>query len=100
MHFGSQSPEPELTRHHVEGMIFFYHDILQDICLQPEDLDGYPWCPQEPWSMFFKKCLHPAVYFLQSAVTHDFTLVGQKGIYGKVELEEINFWLSQILLHW
>ncbi|KAJ7618091.1 hypothetical protein B0H17DRAFT_1220010 [Mycena rosella] len=99
MHFGSQSPEPELARHHVEGTIFFYHDILQDICLQPEDLDGYPWCPQEPWSMFFEKRLCPAVYFLQAAVTHDFTLVGRKGIYGKVELEEINFWLSQILLH-
>ncbi|KAJ7671840.1 hypothetical protein B0H17DRAFT_1141383 [Mycena rosella] len=99
MHFGSRSPEPELARHHVEGTIFFYHDILQDICLQPEDLDDYPWCPQEPWSMFFEKCLRPAVYFFQAAVTHDFTLVGWKGIYGKVELEEINFWLSQILLH-
>ncbi|KAJ7715924.1 hypothetical protein B0H14DRAFT_3522484 [Mycena olivaceomarginata] len=39
------------------------------------------------------------IYFVHAAVTHNFTLVGAKGVYSLVELDHIKYWVGRILLH-
>ncbi|KAJ7890894.1 hypothetical protein B0H14DRAFT_3700499 [Mycena olivaceomarginata] len=39
------------------------------------------------------------IYFVHAAVTHNFTLVGAKGVYLLVELDHIKYWVGRVLLH-
>ncbi|KAJ7467046.1 hypothetical protein FB451DRAFT_1178289 [Mycena latifolia] len=82
-----------------KGTIFKYSDQLFRLSLDDSELDSYPWSPEEPWPVFFENRLCPMIYFLHAGITHDFTLVGRKGIYGPEEQVELRYWLEQIMLH-
>ncbi|KAJ6553763.1 hypothetical protein DFH09DRAFT_1318788 [Mycena vulgaris] len=82
-----------------KGTIFKYNEQLSRITLLPQELDSYPWRPDEPWPAFFEKRLRPMVYFVHAAATHDFTLVGRKVFYGREEYAELCYWLEKILMH-
>ncbi|KAJ7813992.1 hypothetical protein B0H14DRAFT_2604442 [Mycena olivaceomarginata] len=57
------------------------------------------WRPSEGWAAFLEFRLHPMVYFVHAAVTHNFTLIGAKGVYSLVELDYIKYWVGRVLLH-
>ncbi|KAJ7291869.1 hypothetical protein C8J57DRAFT_1212289 [Mycena rebaudengoi] len=65
--------------------------------LQPWELEDENFVPPEKWPLFFELRLRPMVYILHRAVTHDFTLVGRVGRYSILELDELRWWLMQIL---
>ncbi|KAJ7734698.1 hypothetical protein B0H14DRAFT_2639383 [Mycena olivaceomarginata] len=44
------------------------------------------------WTAFLEFRLRPMVYFVHAAVTHNFTLIGAKGVYSLVELDHIKYW--------
>lgn len=91
----STSPQPLF---HI-GTIFKYIPFLRDLSLLQGELETYPWRPAESWPDFFEKRLRPMVYYVHAAATHDFALVGPKGLYFPKEREELVYWVHQVLLH-
>ncbi|KAJ7870838.1 hypothetical protein B0H13DRAFT_2280564 [Mycena leptocephala] len=73
--------------------------ILQELCLPSETLDTLGFTPDESWSEFFEFRLRPMIYLVHAGVTQDFSLIGRKGVYSLGELEEIQRWVQQTLLH-
>jgi hypothetical protein len=73
--------------------------MLRALSLSTEELESSPWLPTERWSEFFEYRLRPMVYCVHAAVTQDFTLVGPKGVYSLLELEQIKYWVGRILQH-
>ncbi|KAJ7281724.1 hypothetical protein C8J57DRAFT_1219556 [Mycena rebaudengoi] len=80
-------------------LIFRFGTALSDLSLQPWELEDKNFVPLEKWPLFFELRLRPMVYILHRAVTHDFTLVGRVGRYSILELDELRWWLMQILWH-
>ncbi|KAJ7683281.1 hypothetical protein B0H14DRAFT_2654912 [Mycena olivaceomarginata] len=66
--------------------------LLNALSLEDETLRLVRWRPSEGWENFLEFRLQPMVYFVHAAVTHDFTLVGAKGVYSLVELDHIKYW--------
>ncbi|KAJ7737471.1 hypothetical protein B0H14DRAFT_3516289 [Mycena olivaceomarginata] len=73
--------------------------LLNALSLEDETLRLVCWRPSEGWENFLEFWLRPMVYFVHAAVTHDFTLVGAKGVYSLVELDHIKYWVGRVLLH-
>jgi hypothetical protein len=80
-------------------LIFRFGTALSNLSLQPWELEDKNFVPLEKWPLFFELRLRPMVYILHRAVTHDFTLVGRVGRYSILELDELRWWLMQILWH-
>ncbi|KAJ7278661.1 hypothetical protein C8J57DRAFT_1502510 [Mycena rebaudengoi] len=85
--------------YHDIPLIFRFGTALSDLSLQPWELEDQDFVPPEKWPLFFELRLRPMVYILHRAVTHDFTLVGRVGRYSILELDELRWWLMQILWH-
>ncbi|KAJ7789125.1 hypothetical protein B0H14DRAFT_3503355 [Mycena olivaceomarginata] len=66
--------------------------LLNTLSLKDKTLELVRWRPSEGWAAFLEFRLRPMVYFVHAAVTHDFTLVGAKGMYSMVELDHIKYW--------
>ncbi|KAJ7678455.1 hypothetical protein B0H14DRAFT_3536450 [Mycena olivaceomarginata] len=73
--------------------------LLNALSLDDKTLELLHWHPSEGWAAFLEFRLCPMVYFVHAAVTHDFTLVGAKGVYSLVELDHIKYWVGRVLLH-
>ncbi|KAJ7855156.1 hypothetical protein B0H14DRAFT_2579497 [Mycena olivaceomarginata] len=73
--------------------------LLNALSLEDKTLELVRWRLSEGWAAFLEFRLHPMVYFVHAAVTHDFTLVGAKGVYSLVELDHIKYWVGCVLLH-
>jgi hypothetical protein len=73
--------------------------LLNALLLRDETLECVCWCPSEGWANFLEFRLRPMIYFVHASVTHNFTLVGAKGIYLLVELDHIKYWVGRVLLH-
>jgi hypothetical protein len=73
--------------------------LLNALSLEDKTLGLVRWHPSEGWAAFLEFRLHPMVYFVHAAVTHDFTLIGVKGMYSLVELNHIKYWVGRVLLH-
>ncbi|KAJ7691675.1 hypothetical protein B0H14DRAFT_2651949 [Mycena olivaceomarginata] len=69
--------------------------LLNALSLEDETLRLVHWRPSEGWENFLEFRLRPMVYFVHAAVTHDFTLVGAKGVYSLVELDHIKYWVGR-----
>ncbi|KAJ6549018.1 hypothetical protein DFH09DRAFT_1087089 [Mycena vulgaris] len=91
------TPEPENSSS--RGTIFEYSSRLAKLSLHPQELECYTLQPQGSWLEFLEKRVHPMIYFLHAGVTHDFTLVGRKGYYGREEFAEIWYWMERVFLH-
>ncbi|KAJ6521377.1 hypothetical protein DFH09DRAFT_1097824 [Mycena vulgaris] len=48
-----------LTTIRPKGTIFKYNERLSRITLLLQELDSYPWCPDEPWPAFFESAFDP-----------------------------------------
>ncbi|KAJ7693518.1 hypothetical protein B0H14DRAFT_2651345 [Mycena olivaceomarginata] len=81
------------------SMISRFLPLLNALSLEDKTLELVHWRPSEGWAAFLEFRLRPMVYFVHAAVTHDFTLVGAKGVYSLVELDHIKYWVGRILLH-
>ncbi|KAJ7787937.1 hypothetical protein B0H14DRAFT_2628820 [Mycena olivaceomarginata] len=66
--------------------------LLNTLSLEDKTLELVRWRPSEGWAAFLEFRLCPMVYFVHAAVTHDFTLIGAKGVYSLVELDHIKYW--------
>ncbi|KAJ7843395.1 hypothetical protein B0H14DRAFT_2585715 [Mycena olivaceomarginata] len=73
--------------------------LLNALSLEDHTLRLVRWCPSEGWAAFLEFRLRPMIYFVHAAVTHDFTLIGAKGVYSLVELDHIKYWVGRVLLH-
>jgi hypothetical protein len=73
--------------------------LLNALLLEDKTLELLRWRLSEGWAVFLEFRLRPMVYFVHAAVTHDFTLVGAKGVYSLVELDHIKYWVGRVLLH-
>jgi hypothetical protein len=73
--------------------------LLNALSLEDDTLRLIRWHLSEGWAAFLKFRLRPMIYFVHAAVTHDFTLVGAKGVYSLVELDHIKYWVGRVLLH-
>lgn len=73
--------------------------LLNALSLEDKTLELVRWRPSEGWAAFLEFRLRPMVYFVHAAVTHDFTLIGAKGVYSLVELDHIKYWVGRVLLH-
>ncbi|KAJ7787479.1 hypothetical protein B0H14DRAFT_3505424 [Mycena olivaceomarginata] len=73
--------------------------LLNALSLEDKTLELVRWRPSEGWAAFLKFRLRPMAYFVHAAVTHDFTLIGAKGVYSLVELDHIKYWVGRVLLH-
>ncbi|KAJ7812819.1 hypothetical protein B0H14DRAFT_3478584 [Mycena olivaceomarginata] len=73
--------------------------MLNVLSLEDHMLRLVRWRPSEGWAAFLEFRLRPMIYFVHAAVTHDFTLVGVKGVYSLVELDHIKYWVGRVLLH-
>ncbi|KAJ6536588.1 hypothetical protein DFH09DRAFT_1091328 [Mycena vulgaris] len=91
------TPEPENSSS--RGTIFKYSSRLAKLSLHPQELECYTLQPQGSWLEFLEKRVRPMIYFLHAGVTHDFTLVGRKGYYGREEFAEIWYWMERVFLH-
>jgi hypothetical protein len=93
---------PQLVIRHPDGppsAISRNAHILQELCLPSETLDTLGFTPDESWSEFFEFRLRPMIYLVHARVMQDFSLIGRKGVYSLSELEEIQRWVQQTLLH-
>ncbi|KAJ7671106.1 hypothetical protein B0H14DRAFT_2657471 [Mycena olivaceomarginata] len=70
-------------------------EVADEMMEEEEDSDK----ENESWAAFLEFRLRPMVYFVHAAVTHDFTLIGAKGVYSLVELDHIKYWVGRVLLH-
>ncbi|KAJ7682835.1 hypothetical protein B0H14DRAFT_3535474 [Mycena olivaceomarginata] len=73
--------------------------LLNALSLKDKTLELVRWRPSEGWAAFLEFRLRPMVYFVHAAVTHNFTLIGAKGVYSLVELDHIKYWVGRVLLH-
>jgi hypothetical protein len=73
--------------------------LLNALSLEDHTLRLVRWRPSEGWAAFLEFRLRPMIYFVHAAVTHDFTLVGAKGVYSLAELDHIKYWVGRVLLH-
>ncbi|KAJ7863039.1 hypothetical protein B0H14DRAFT_3444249 [Mycena olivaceomarginata] len=73
--------------------------LLNVLSLEDHTLRLVRWRLSEGWAAFLEFRLRPMIYFVHAAVTHDFTLVGAKGVYSLVELDHIKYWVGRVLLH-
>ncbi|KAJ7840559.1 hypothetical protein B0H14DRAFT_2587430 [Mycena olivaceomarginata] len=55
--------------------------LLNALSLEDHTLRLVCWRPSEGWAAFLEFRLRPMIYFVHAAVTHNFTLVGAKGVY-------------------
>ncbi|KAJ7337613.1 hypothetical protein DFH08DRAFT_812936 [Mycena albidolilacea] len=56
--------------------------LLNALSLEDDTLPLVRWFPSEGWASFLEFRLRPMIYFVYAAVTHDFNLVGVKGVSG------------------
>ncbi|KAJ7904782.1 hypothetical protein B0H14DRAFT_2554677 [Mycena olivaceomarginata] len=70
--------------------------LLNALSLRGQDIGTRPLASIRGWAAFLEFRLPPMVYFVHAAVTHDFTLVGAKGVYSLVELDHIKYWVGRV----